>query len=269
MTTQNHYKVLGVETDSDFASIKKAYYKRVKECHPDLFGGSKSKEEEFKFIVLAFDVLSDPDKRKRFDESSELGAKYTVETEYIYDGISILDTDVDDTLEEFIVGNEPPENTSLATLFSDLQRTEVFITFREGKNYFAQEKYRTALSFFLKAVEHSPENIIYRYYAAISFYKLKMYSKARSQYNAGIATGKRRSPPQRLVRFQKDIEALSKEQFSWADKFLSLFRKKIEEAPFYGTSEEMIAETNRSIAKLTKGKRQKKDLKNNNSKLLN
>ena len=58
---QNHYKVLGVETDCDFASIKKAYYRRVKECHPDLFGGSKSKEEEFKFLVLAFDVLSDPD----------------------------------------------------------------------------------------------------------------------------------------------------------------------------------------------------------------
>ncbi len=266
--TQNHYKVLGVETDSDFAAIKKAYYRRVKECHPDLFGGSKSKEEEFKILVLAFDILSDPDKRKKFDESSSLGTNITEMMEYVYDGFSIMDTDVDDTLEEFIVGNKPPENTSLATLFSDLQRTDVFITFREGKNYFAREKYRSALHFFTKAVELSPSNIIYRYYTARSFYNLKMYSKARSQYNAGIAAGKRRVPTQRLIRFQKELEELSRDQFSWGDKLISIFRKKIEIEPFYGASEEMIDETNKVIAKLTRGTKQQKEQKNNR-KLLN
>ena len=55
---------------------------------------------------------------------------------------------------------------------------------------------------------------------------------------------------------------------AWGDKIISLFRKKIETEPFYGTSEEMIDETNRILAKLTKEKKQKKTLVNDTRKLL-
>ncbi|HRU02111.1 MAG TPA: J domain-containing protein, partial [Victivallales bacterium] len=107
------YEMLGIEHSATFSEIKKAYYKKVKDCHPDLYGGSHEKEEEFKKIVLAFDILSDPDKKsvydlQRFKSGNEKQKIPGFEPSYS----SIMDSDADDTLEELIVGNEVPKNTT-------------------------------------------------------------------------------------------------------------------------------------------------------------
>ena len=61
------YKVLGVKKTSTQDEIKKAYRKLAKKLHPDLHPGDAGKEAEFQAVTAANDLLSDPEKRKRFD----------------------------------------------------------------------------------------------------------------------------------------------------------------------------------------------------------
>src|SRR2546422_2135122 len=62
------YAVLGVAKDAKTEDVKKAYRKLARKYHPDLNPGNKQAEERFKEISFAHDVLSDPDKRKVYDE---------------------------------------------------------------------------------------------------------------------------------------------------------------------------------------------------------
>jgi DnaJ-class molecular chaperone len=61
------YQVLGVKKDASQEDIQKAYRKLAKKLHPDLNPGNKKAEEEFKQVAAANDLLSDPEKRARFD----------------------------------------------------------------------------------------------------------------------------------------------------------------------------------------------------------
>jgi molecular chaperone DnaJ len=69
----NYYEVLGVDRKARLAEIKKAYRKLARKSHPDLNPGDKRAEERFKRISEAYDVLSDPEKRKRHDREIEYG----------------------------------------------------------------------------------------------------------------------------------------------------------------------------------------------------
>jgi len=62
------YTVLGVARDASTDDVKKAYRKLARKYHPDLNPGNKQAEERFKDVSFAHDVLSDPDKRKLYDE---------------------------------------------------------------------------------------------------------------------------------------------------------------------------------------------------------
>ncbi|MGN8550441.1 DnaJ C-terminal domain-containing protein [Bradyrhizobium elkanii] len=64
---KNPYDVLGVSSSASAAEIQKAYRKLAKKLHPDLNPGDKAAEEKFKEAAGAYDLLSDADKRKRFD----------------------------------------------------------------------------------------------------------------------------------------------------------------------------------------------------------
>ena len=65
--TADPYETLRVKKDASQAEIQKAYRGLAKKLHPDLNPGNKQAEEEFKEITAAYDLLSDPDKRARFD----------------------------------------------------------------------------------------------------------------------------------------------------------------------------------------------------------
>ncbi len=61
------YAILGVSKNASQDDIKKAYRKLAKEYHPDLNPGNSQAEQTFKEISQAYDILADPDKRKRYD----------------------------------------------------------------------------------------------------------------------------------------------------------------------------------------------------------
>ena len=65
---RDYYEVLGVQKDASAEEIKKAYRKITKENHPDLHPGDKACEERFKEANEAYEVLSDDEKRQRYDQ---------------------------------------------------------------------------------------------------------------------------------------------------------------------------------------------------------
>ncbi len=67
------YEILGVAQTASPEEIRKAYLRLAKKLHPDLNPGSKHSEERFKEVSGAYDLLSDSDKRQRFD-SGEIDA---------------------------------------------------------------------------------------------------------------------------------------------------------------------------------------------------
>ena len=68
MAKRDYYEVLGVDKNATEADIKKAYRRKAKECHPDLHPNDKDAEERFKELNEANEVLSDADKRARYDQ---------------------------------------------------------------------------------------------------------------------------------------------------------------------------------------------------------
>lgn len=62
------YEILGISRDADAVTIKKAYRKLVKECHPDTHPGDRQAEEKFKRIAEAYAVLSDDEKRRQYNQ---------------------------------------------------------------------------------------------------------------------------------------------------------------------------------------------------------
>lgn len=69
---QDPYRILAVLRTADDRTIRSAYRRLVKECHPDLHPNSPQAEEQFKALTLAYSLLSDPEKRRKFDRG-ELG----------------------------------------------------------------------------------------------------------------------------------------------------------------------------------------------------
>lgn len=75
----DYYECLGIKKDASDAEIKSAYRKLAKENHPDLYPGDKEKEEKFKKINIAYDLLSKADKRKEYDRDYDkrMSSSYT------------------------------------------------------------------------------------------------------------------------------------------------------------------------------------------------
>ncbi len=70
---RDYYKILGVPRDAGDKDIKSAYRKLARQWHPDVNPGNKVAEEKFKEVAEAYEVLSDPQKRKRYDQFGQYG----------------------------------------------------------------------------------------------------------------------------------------------------------------------------------------------------
>ncbi len=73
MAKRDYYEVLGVGKNASADEIKKAYRKKAIQFHPDKNPGDKQAEESFKEAAEAYDVLSDPQKRQRYDQFGHAG----------------------------------------------------------------------------------------------------------------------------------------------------------------------------------------------------
>ena len=70
---RDYYEVLGVSKTASDDELKKAFRKLAKQYHPDLHPGDKECEEKFKEVNEAYEVLSDKDKRARYDQFGHAG----------------------------------------------------------------------------------------------------------------------------------------------------------------------------------------------------
>ena len=70
---RDYYEVLEVTKTATVEEIKKAYRKKAIQYHPDKNPGDKEAEEKFKEAAEAYDVLSNPDKRSRYDQFGHAG----------------------------------------------------------------------------------------------------------------------------------------------------------------------------------------------------
>ena len=67
----DYYKILGVPKDIDQKDVKKAYLKRAKQFHPDLHPDDPKAKAKFQALNEAYDVIGDPEKRKKYDQYGE------------------------------------------------------------------------------------------------------------------------------------------------------------------------------------------------------
>lgn len=74
---RDYYEVLNVSRSASLDEIKKAYRRLAMQNHPDKNAGNKEAEERFKEISEAYEVLSDSDKRQRYDQFGHAGVKST------------------------------------------------------------------------------------------------------------------------------------------------------------------------------------------------
>ena len=72
---KDFYKVLGVDKKADADEIKKRYRALARDLHPDKTKGDAVKEEQFKAVSEAYEILSDPKKRAEYDEARSLFAR--------------------------------------------------------------------------------------------------------------------------------------------------------------------------------------------------
>jgi molecular chaperone DnaJ len=70
---KDYYAILGVTSKTDADEIKKSYRKLAKQYHPDANPDNPEAAEKFKEVAEAYDVLSDPEKRKKYDQLRRLG----------------------------------------------------------------------------------------------------------------------------------------------------------------------------------------------------
>ena len=80
------YEVLGISKTADEKAIKKAYRKLAKKYHPDMNPGDKTAEQKFKEVTDAYNILSDPEKRKLYDQYGHAAFEDVYKRQAIFSG---------------------------------------------------------------------------------------------------------------------------------------------------------------------------------------
>ena len=255
----DYYQLLDVPRDADFQTLKKAYYRQAKKCHPDHFNNSPEKNEEFKSLVAAFNTLSDPDARAAYDASLRKNISTGSAPGPLRRHKTVMDTEADDILEELVVGNDlNPAETTIWTLFLDMRRTEIFIAWRSAEYLYKKMQYGAAAKAFRKLVRRVPGNILYRVYCARSCAKCGNAAEALFHYHRAFKLGEHRSPPQKLHHIRREVHDMLRNSSSFLLKAFTLFFPE-EKRMFVNEADDMIEEMNHAIAKLER-ERNKKEL---------
>ena len=134
---RDYYEVLGLDKSATEDQIKKAYRKAAKANHPDLHPGDKDAEARFKEINEAYEVLSDPDKKARYDQfgfagvdpnfGAGAGAGYGG-----YGGFGGFDVDLGSIFSDFFGGGATTSRSRNGPRKGENVRTGVTLTFEEA-----------------------------------------------------------------------------------------------------------------------------------------
>ncbi|MBI1839528.1 MAG: J domain-containing protein [Verrucomicrobia bacterium] len=73
MATKDPYAVLGIEHSASDAEVKKAYRRLARKNHPDVNPGDADAQKRFQEIAAAYEILKDPARRKRYDQTGDTG----------------------------------------------------------------------------------------------------------------------------------------------------------------------------------------------------
>ena len=246
----NYYQILGVSPRAEFAELKRAYYRCAKRCHPDLFGNSAEKTREFQLLVRAGCAWFRAAKRRAYDASLAAAEEHGEEAPpapRIVPEEPLMDSEADDILEELMVGNDPSRIVSLYTLLSDLQKTEIFLRYREGRDHLYHRRPVEAERCFADVVDRAPENIVFRIYFARSLVLNRKVGRALRHYRAALRIGRSRVPEQRMLRIRREFRDVCDRHHPVLGFLRRLFRAP-ESDPFEDDADAMIAAVNRRIA---------------------
>lgn len=135
-TKRDYYEVLGVSKGATEAELKKAFRQKAKEYHPDLHPGDAEAEKKFKEVNEAYEVLSDPQKKARYDQFGHAGVDPSYGGGGGYGGygggFSDMDIDLGDIFSSFFGGGGSRRaNPNAPRQGSDVTAT-IFISFEEA-----------------------------------------------------------------------------------------------------------------------------------------
>ncbi len=132
---RDYYEVLGLNKGASDDEIKKAYRKCAKQYHPDLHPGDKDCEEKFKEVNEAYEVLSDKDKKARYDQFGHAGVDPNYGAGNPYQGGSPFGggIDLDDIFGSFFggFGGRRGRNANAPVRGSDVEAS-ITVTFEEA-----------------------------------------------------------------------------------------------------------------------------------------
>ena len=129
---QDYYETLGVAKSASADEIKKAYRTLAKKYHPDMNPGNKEAEQKFKEINEAYAVLSDPDKKQKYDTYGHAAFDQTGGGYGGFDGFGGFDFDVGDIFSSFFGGGRSSRSSRNGPIQGDDIAVRIILSFEEA-----------------------------------------------------------------------------------------------------------------------------------------